>query len=65
MSDNPDTLKNYRVTVIEWLSHCTNVQAIDRDSAIELARELWLSKENDDRFAFEDSDLDTVIADEC
>lgn len=64
MSEEVPAIKTYRVTVIEWLAHVTVLQAADRDEAIEEARRLWLSREHDDRFEFEDSDLDTVIADE-
>lgn len=64
MSNDSPVLKNFRVTVIEWLAHTTVLQAADRDDAIEKARELWLNRQDDDRFEFEDSDLDTIIADE-
>jgi hypothetical protein len=65
MSDQAPANKTFRVTVIEWLAYTTVLQATDKDEAIEEARQLWLSRDHDDRFEFEDADLDTVIADEC
>ena len=65
MSDQAPANKTFRVTVIEWMSHTTQIQAADKDAAIEEARRLWLSQDNEYMFEFDDSDLETVIADEC
>ena len=59
------SLKTYRVTVIEWLSHKAVIEAEGPEQAEVKARELWANNAEHAVFAFEDSGIDGVMVDEA
>lgn len=58
------SIKHYRVTVIEWLSHKAIVEAPDAASAEAEARRLWAENAEHDVFRFEDSGIDGINVEE-
>jgi hypothetical protein len=54
--------KRFRVTIVEWLTHDTVIEAADETAARAEALRLW--SENPERFSFDDSGLDGVQLDE-
>jgi len=56
-------LRRYRVVVLEWLSHKTVVEAASKEEAEATGLALW-NEATEDHFSFEDSGIDSVIADE-
>lgn len=62
MTANP-TKQLFRVTVIEWLSHSTLLEAESPQAAEEQARRLWAENAEHDAFRFEDAGIDGVVVD--
>ena len=60
----PHALRRYRVTVIEWLSHKTVIEATSAQEAQALVRDLFERKDVTDIFRFDDSGIDSVDAEE-
>lgn len=58
------TLKNYRVVVIEWLSHTAVIEAASPEMAESEARQLWADNAEHEVFRFEDSGIDGVVVEE-
>jgi hypothetical protein len=56
--------RQWRVTVIEWLSHKAIVEAETAEEAKATARELWAENAEHEVFSFSDSSLDGVVVDE-
>lgn len=57
------TPQRYRVTVLEWLSHCAIIEATSPDAAEAEARRLWDENAEGEHFQFEDSGIDGVVVD--
>lgn len=67
--ESPDpskpTLKRFRVTVVEWLSHGAVIEAVDADDAEAQARELWEEGNAAETFHFCDAGIEEVVVDEA
>lgn len=51
----------YRVTIIEWLSHTSSVDAFDEEAAESTALERWADNNEDPAFTCFDGGVDEVI----
>jgi hypothetical protein len=58
------TLKQYRVVVLEWLSHKAIIEATDAVAAEAEARRMWENNSEHDIFYFDDSGIDGVQVEE-
>lgn len=54
----------YRVVVIEWLSHKAVIEAASPEDAEAEARRLWDQNAEMQLFSFEDSGIDGVVVEE-
>jgi hypothetical protein len=59
---NHPPLRRYRVTVIEWLSHKTIVEAHSSEEAEAKGLKIWADGE--EGFSFDDQGVDGAVADE-
>lgn len=57
--------RNWRVTVIEWLSHVAIIEADTPMLAEAHARQLWAEHGDHEAFRFSDSGLDGIVVDEA
>lgn len=57
------TPQRYRVTVLEWLSHDTIIEASSPEAAEAEARRLWNENGEHEVFQFEDSGIDGIVVD--
>jgi hypothetical protein len=56
--------KRFHVTVIEWLSHDTVIEASDAQAAEAEARRLWAENAEHEVFSFDDSGIDGIQVEE-
>jgi hypothetical protein len=64
MSEQQQSPRKWRVTVIEWLSHVAVIEADTAEEAEAQARELW-AENGEHEFNFSDSGIDGVVVDEA
>ena len=63
-SINTPALKNFRVVVIEWLTHDAVIEAEDEILAGDEARRLWADNAEHQPFNFRDSGIDGIEVEE-
>ena len=63
-SINTPALKSFRVVVIEWLTHDAIIEAPDEAAAEAEAQRLWATKDEHQRFSFDDSGIDGIQVEE-
>jgi hypothetical protein len=64
MSEQQKSVRKWRVTVIEWLSHVAVIEAHTAEQAEEIAQRLWAENGEHNVFRFSDSDIDGIVVDE-
>ena len=65
MTRQQQSPRQWRVTVIEWLSHVAVIEADTEEQAKAKARELWAAHGEYEAFRFSDSGLDGIVVDEA
>lgn len=56
--------RRYRVTIIEWLSHDAIIEASSAKEAEEIGLQKWEANSESQTFAFRDSGLDGIEAED-
>jgi len=63
-SINTPALKQFRVVVIEWLTHDAIIEAPDATAAEAEARRLWATNAEHQLFSFDNSGIDGIDVEE-